>query len=78
MSKAGLCSIDSLPLPGNTRQYHAVVFPENVFQDAHFLFWGEGGKKPSKKFQIFNYPMPFDGDSRDGRAVPGEDGYVDT
>jgi len=71
VSKASLCSIDSLPLPGNTRQYHVVVSPENLLQNAHFLFGGEGGKKPSKKFQVFNYPMPFNGGSRDGRVVPG-------
>ena len=71
VSRTSLCSIDSLPLPKNTRQYHVVVSPEKWFPNT-LIFWGEeGGTKPSKRSQVFNYPITFNRDSRDGHADPG-------
>jgi len=75
VSKGGLCSIDKLPLPKNTRQYHVVVSPENLFPKikvlkAHFEGEGKGGEQPSNRFQIFNCPIPFSRNFGDDNVAP--------
>ena len=66
VSEDALKSINTLPLPKNTRQYHVVVTPEGVqpvitVPKGHFEVGRGGGKKLSKKtFRVFNYPLSVD------------------
>jgi len=63
--EGGLCKIERMELPPNTRRYYMLVTPDDIQTKVkapikYFKVKGEEGKKFRDAFEVFHYPVDTD------------------